>query len=197
MVKGLKRPLLSRYASQSLNLINKVDTIDSEEYKNDIVNQYPDLFNGLGEIEVEYKINLLENSTPFTLTTPRKVPLPLLSKPKQEIGRMLEMGMIKRVDEPTDWCAPMVVVPKQDNKSGYVLTLCHQLTTLWAKLGSRRYPPRLMQIQSFGKENYQTNQNCSSNSSHHGVDIALRDCLMASLLAQSNLKTSWKKSCKA
>ena len=78
VVKGLERPLLSRYASQSLNLINKVDAISSEEYKNNIVNQYPALFKGLGEIEGEYKINLVENSTPFALTTPRKVPLPLL-----------------------------------------------------------------------------------------------------------------------
>ena len=80
VVKGLERPLLSRYDSQSLNLINKVDAIRSEEYKNNVVNQYPDLFKGLGEIEGEYKINLVENSTPFAFTTPRKVPPPLLSK---------------------------------------------------------------------------------------------------------------------
>ena len=78
VVKDLERPLLSRYASQSLNFINKVDAISSKEYKNNIVNQYPDLFKGLGDIEGDYKINLVENSTPFALTTPRKVPLPLL-----------------------------------------------------------------------------------------------------------------------
>ena len=61
MVKGLERSLLSRYASQSLNLINKVDAISSEEYKNNIVNQYPGLFKGLGEIDGEYKINLVKN----------------------------------------------------------------------------------------------------------------------------------------
>ena len=83
VVKGSERPLLSRYASQSLNLINKVDAICSEEYKNNIVNQYPDLFKGLEEIEGEYKINLVENSTPFALTKPRKVPLPLLPKTKK------------------------------------------------------------------------------------------------------------------
>ena len=76
VVKCLERPLQGRYASQSLNLINKVDAISSEEYKNNIVNQYPDLFKGLGEIEGEYKINLVENSTPFALTTTRKVPAP-------------------------------------------------------------------------------------------------------------------------
>ena len=135
VVKGLERPLLSRYASLSLNLINRVDAISSEEYKNNIVNQYPDLFKGLGEIEGEYKINLVENSTPFALTTPRKVPLPLLSKTKQEIDRMLEMEVIKRVDEPTDWCAPMVVVPKPSE-----VRICVDLTKLNANIKREVHP---------------------------------------------------------
>ena len=84
MVKGLERPLLSRYSSQNLNLINEVDAISSEGNTNNIVNQYPDLFKGLGEIEGEYKINSVKNSAPIAFTTP-KVHLPLLSKPRQEI----------------------------------------------------------------------------------------------------------------
>ena len=130
VVKGSERPLPSRYASQSLNLINKVDAISSEEYKNNIVNQYPDLFKGLGEIEGEYKINLVENSIPFALTTPRKVPLPLLSKTKNETNSLLERGVIKRVDEPTDWCAPMVVVPKPLGE----VRICGDLTKLNANI---------------------------------------------------------------
>ena len=136
VVKCLERSLLSRYASQSLNLINKVGAISSEEYKKNIVNQYPDLFKGLGEREGEYKINLVENSTPFALTTPRKVSLPLLSKTKQEIGRMLEMGVIKRVDEPTDWCAPMVVVPKPSGE----VRICVDLTKLNANIKREVHP---------------------------------------------------------
>ena len=95
VMKGLERPLLSRQASQSLNLINKIDAIGCQEYKSNIVNQYPDLFKGLGEIPGGYEIKLIENPSPFALTTPRKVPLPLLSKTKLEIERMLEMGVIK------------------------------------------------------------------------------------------------------
>ena len=55
---------------------------------------------------------MIENPAPSALTTPRKVPLPLSSKTKLEIDRMLEMRVIKKIDGPTDWCAPMVVVPK-------------------------------------------------------------------------------------
>ena len=130
VVKGLERLLLNRYAGQSLNLINNIDAISSEKYKNNFVDQYPDLFKGLGEIEGEYKINLVENSTPFALTTPGKVPLPWLSQTKQEIGRMLEMGIIKKVDEPTDWCAHMVVVPKPSGE----VRICVDLTKLDANI---------------------------------------------------------------
>ena len=210
VVKGLERPLLSRYASQSLNLINKVDAISSEEYKNNIVNQYPDLFKGLGEIEGEYKINLVENSTPFALTTPRKVPLPLLSKTKKEKTECLKWGWLRGLMSQQTGVLPWLWCQSPQEKSGYVLTwpnwmqilrerytLCHQLTTLWAKLGTLRYSPRLMQIQPFGKESYQKNQNCSPHSLHHGVGFALRDCLMAYSLAQNNFKKLWKKSWKA
>ena len=118
--------VLSRQVSQSLNLINKIDAINKKDYRTDIVEQYPKLFKGLGEIEGEYEIKLNENSKPFALTVPRKVSLPLLSKTKQEIDRMLKIGVIRKVNEPTDWCAPMVVVPKQNAQ----VRICVDLTKL-------------------------------------------------------------------
>ena len=136
VVKGLERPLLSRYAGQSLKFINKVDAINSEEYKDNIVNQNPDFFKGLGDIEGEYKINLVETSTPFALATPGKVPVLLLSKAKQEMGKMLEMGVIKRVNEPTDWCAPMVVMPKPSGE----ISICVDLTKLNANIKREVHP---------------------------------------------------------
>ena len=64
------------------------------------------LFTGLGEL--------------------KGVPLPLIEKVKDEIERMASAGVIEAVDEPTDWCAPIVVVPKQ---SGDV-RICVDLTKL-------------------------------------------------------------------
>ena len=136
VVKGLQRPLLSRQVSQSLNLINKIDAINKKDYRTDIVEQYPKLFKGLGEIEGEYEIKLNENSKPFALTVPRKVPLPLLSKTKQEVDRMLKIGVIRKVSEPTDWCAPMVVVPKQNGQ----VRICVDLTKLNANIKREVHP---------------------------------------------------------
>ena len=63
-----------------------------------------------------------------SLATPISVPppLPLVDKVKHEIERTASAGVIEAVDEPTDWCAPIVVVPKQ---SGDV-RICVDLTKL-------------------------------------------------------------------
>ena len=39
-------------------------------------------------------------------------PFPLLPKVQEELEQMLANGIIEQVSEPTDWCAPMVPVPK-------------------------------------------------------------------------------------
>ena len=50
------------------------------------------------------------------MSVPRKVPFPLYQKTKEELDMMLETGVISRVDQPTDWCTPMVVTPKSNGK---------------------------------------------------------------------------------
>ena len=40
------------------------------------------------------------------------MPIPLREKVKQELQRMEGIGVISRVNDPTPWCAAMVVVPK-------------------------------------------------------------------------------------
>ena len=90
----------------------------------------------MGDFQGEYEIKLAENPTPFALTTANKVPLPLLSKTKLEIERMLEMGVIKKIDEPADWCAPILVV----SKSSGAVRICVDLTKLDADIKSELYP---------------------------------------------------------
>ena len=100
VIKDLSKPLLGKSACVSLNLLNKIHEVENvkatEEsvYKQQIINQYPKLFDGLGELEGEYEIKLKELPEPFALNVPREVPFPLLDKTKQEIDRMLQNGVI-------------------------------------------------------------------------------------------------------
>ena len=84
--------------------------------KSDIVNQFPDMFKGLGKLKDNYAIKLNENATPYALTTPRRVAIPLRPKVKEELQRMERLEVITKIEEPTDWCAGMVVVPKRNGK---------------------------------------------------------------------------------
>ena len=66
----------------------------------------------------EYRIQLSEEAhvVPYSLQTPRRVPIPLLPKVKAQLERMKALGVISKLDEPTDWYAGVVVVPKADGR---------------------------------------------------------------------------------
>ena len=76
------------------------------------MSQYPSLFTGLGTFEQEYKIKLNPNAKPFILSAPRNIPLPLRTKVQMELKCIESLAVISPVEEPTPWCAAMVVVPK-------------------------------------------------------------------------------------
>ena len=145
VVRGASKLLLGVPAIRSLGLIHEipgtysiktVEAVRSSQTppvpdsplvtKEQVVKEYPQLFQGLGKLEGEHTIILKEDAVPFCLTAPRRVPLPLLDKVKEEIRRLEELDVIETVDEPTDWCAPIVVVPKA---SGDV-RMCVDLTKL-------------------------------------------------------------------
>ena len=113
VAKHLQHNLLGLPAIQALHVLAQVDGISTP-----IPEQYPTLFKGLGTFKGNsYTIQLKPDAKPFALFTPRNVPLPLRKKVQDELARMESLGVISRVEEPTPWCAGMVVVPK---KSGTV-----------------------------------------------------------------------------
>ena len=122
VVRNLRRALLGRPAIQALNIAVQIEPVQGDS----VVEQFPELFRGLGKLKDTYQIKLREGATPFTLTTPRRVPIPLLPKVKEELQRMENMGVITRIDEPTEWCAGMVVVPKPSGR----VRICVDLTKL-------------------------------------------------------------------
>ena len=135
IVRGLRQPLLGRPAIEKLKLVSRVQEVTSKISKEDIASKYPGIFEGLGKLDGEYTIVLEENAKPYAVTTPRRVAIPLLPKVKEELARMEAQGVISKVDSPTDWCAPMVVVPKTDGK----VRLCVDLTKLNESVKKEKY----------------------------------------------------------
>ena len=74
---------------------------------------FPYLFSGLGEFKGRsYRIHLRDSAVLYSLTTPHQIPLLRLDQVVAELKHMETLGIIREVDEPTNWCAGMVVVPK-------------------------------------------------------------------------------------
>ena len=71
------------------------------------------MFQGLRNLGEEFTIKTKPKAKPYALFTRRNIPLPLRPKVKQELYRMESIGVISKVDEPTEWCAGMVAVPKR------------------------------------------------------------------------------------
>ena len=76
-----------------------------------ILVEYPDLFQGLGCLPGEHTIKL-DPSVPPVVHPPRKVPVSLKEKIKDELDRMEKAGVIVRQTGPTDWVNSMVAVVK-------------------------------------------------------------------------------------
>ena len=123
VVKGLDLALVGLPAIETLSLITKVHTISTS--KETIPSKFPKLFSGLGCLTEEYNIQLNKDAVPYALTTPRRVPLPLMEPVKKELQRMEREGVITKVEGPTNWCAGMVVVPKANQKVHICVDLTH------------------------------------------------------------------------
>lgn len=81
------------------------------------------------------KIQLRENAQPYAVHAARRVPLPLMAKVQEELKRMEENDIIEPVTEPTDWCAPMVPVPRKNGK----VRICVDLKRLNEAVRRERY----------------------------------------------------------
>ncbi|UYV60823.1 K02A2.6-like [Cordylochernes scorpioides] len=127
IVKGVARPLLSCRASEILGLVRRINIVeDHAPTKLDPMLKFPKLFNGLGKIDIPYEIKLKEGAKPYSIYTPRRVPIPLMKELQMELERMTSNGVIEKVEGSSEWCSPMVLVAKPSGK----LRICVDLSIL-------------------------------------------------------------------
>ena len=80
---------------------------------NNILDQFPEVFEGLGELEGEVHITVDESVQPV-IHAPRRVPYAIRGKVEDELKRMIEQKIIEKVpeNEPSDWVNSQVNVAK-------------------------------------------------------------------------------------
>ena len=89
--------------------------------RQDVLDEYADLFQGIGLFPGTCKLHLKPDAVPV-INPPRRIPEALRDRVKEELLRMEENGIIQRVTEPTDWVNSMHAVEKpKTGKLGIVL----------------------------------------------------------------------------
>ena len=106
--------ILGSETCQKIGLIQRMYNVEKsvENTDNcDIQNEYSDLFHGIGRLPGKHKIHIDHNITPV-VHPPRRLPITMRDKVKDELSRMVKEGIIKKVKKPTSWVNSMVVVTK-------------------------------------------------------------------------------------
>ena len=68
----------------------------------DLIKKFPDRFQGISQFPCEYTIKLCDDAQPV-IHAPWKCPISICPKVKTELEKMVKLGVITPVDEPTDW----------------------------------------------------------------------------------------------
>lgn len=81
--------------------------------KTSLLAEFPECFEGIGCFEGEYRITL-DPTVPPVVHPPRRVPVALQEPLKKELDRLVEAGIIAKVDRPTDWVNSFVCATKSN-----------------------------------------------------------------------------------
>jgi len=122
VVPGGHRPVLGLTDVLRLDLVTiNLDNVDrvlaikpsKQTTKEDIIEKFADVFSDtLGTLPGEAHLSVDKSVQPVILPA-RNLPISLRPRVKKELNRLLELGVISTIDEPTDWVSQMVVVEKK------------------------------------------------------------------------------------
>ena len=107
VVDGNYVPLLGRETSEKMELVQRINAV---KY-NSILDEIPEVFQGLGCLPGKYHINI-NPSVPPVVHPPRRAPHSKREPLKKELARMAEAGILEKVplNQPADWVSSLVCV---------------------------------------------------------------------------------------
>ena len=106
-------PIIGLKTSTDLNIIKRIDKVKRQNRLPDHLQEFTDCFGEMGSFKKKHHIYYDQNIQP-TVNPPRRVPYTLEGKLKKELHRMVDLGIITPVHEPTQWVSNIVCVEKAD-----------------------------------------------------------------------------------
>ena len=143
ILDGPCQPILGSKASQALKLI----TVENENIlkvnlkkipaltRESVCSNYQDVFTGLGRLDGDYHLQLDPEVKPV-IHPPRKVPIAIKEDLGKELERLVKLGILAKVTEPTPWVSSLVVARKPSGK----LRVCIDPQDLNKGLQRAHYP---------------------------------------------------------
>ena len=80
-----------------------------------LMRDYPDVFQGTGKLDGQYKLEVKEDVPPV-VHPPSRVPVALKEKLKEELETLQSLGVIKKVTEPTPRVSSLVIARKPNGR---------------------------------------------------------------------------------
>lgn len=148
VVKRDVQPLLGLPDCLRLGLItlnkevHQVAINEKKEFSKQIFSEYSDLFEDkLGNLPVTYSMKIDPEVQPVVKPA-RKIPIPMQDKVKAELARMVNLGVITPVTEPTEWVSSMVATHKKNSDD---IRLCIDPRDLNKALKRPHHPMRTIE----------------------------------------------------
>ena len=109
MPSSVKFKLVTLHCEVKMDIKTKINSVD------DLRKYYPDQFDRIGKFPGAYHIVLNEEAQPV-IHVPRKCSIHLRDGLENELTKMEKQGVIRKVDEPTDWVSSLVMSRKSNGK---------------------------------------------------------------------------------
>ena len=146
MLRGNYTPILSLESCVALGFLKILDCDKPERVycsmkssavltKQQVLEQFQDVFTGLGKLETPYRIRVDPNVQPVVHPS-RRIPVAIHSALKEKLDEMVADGVIAPVTEATDWVSSMVVVHKPSG----ALRICIDPKDLNQAIKREHYP---------------------------------------------------------
>ena len=125
VVDGNYMPLIGARAAQQMGLlvvqhhdiqlVSNSEALTTSLTKEQVLTDFADIFKGLGRMEGKLHLEVDDSVSPVVMP-PRRVPVALKGKFKEELDRLIDVGVLTKVEEPTKWVSSAVVTAKSNGK---------------------------------------------------------------------------------
>ena len=116
VIAGNGKPLLGRKSATELGLLH-IGSVNCmhKSTTDEILGSYQDRFTGLGKLK-DFKLELhVDESIKPVAQTARKIPFKMKKQLEHKLKELEDSDVIEKVQGPTPWVSPLVVVPKANS----------------------------------------------------------------------------------